>query len=87
MKNFLKSAVLSLAGRPSRLCACDSTTNRYVDPGLEGDARTTSRARGSSPNGSGAPLAEGSFVYIELTRKDQLFTDVPESGQRPARAN
>ena len=32
---------------------------------------TTSPARGSSPNG--APLAEGSYVYIEFIRKDQKY--------------
>lgn len=34
---------------------------------------TTSPARGSSPNGTARPSAEGSYVYIEFIRKDQKY--------------
>ena len=70
MKKFLKFAVLSLAA--ITMCACDDDKS-YVDPGLEVTPHNLS-GTWQLAEWQGAPLAEGSFVYIELTRKDQLFS-------------
>lgn len=70
MKNFLKSTVLSLA--VLCLCACDDDKS-YEDPGLEVTPHNIA-GTWQLAEWNGAPLAEGSFVYIEFTRKDKLFT-------------
>ncbi len=70
MKKFLKFAVLSLAA--ITMCACDDDES-YVDPGLEVTPHNLS-GTWQLAEWQGAPLAEGSFVYIELTRKVQLFS-------------
>ena len=70
MKNFLKIAVLALAVATMSACEDDKT---YADPGLEVTPHNLS-GTWQLAEWQGAPLAEGTFVYIELTRKDQLFS-------------
>lgn len=70
MKRFLKLTLLAAAA----LClgACDEDKT-YEDPGLEVTPHNISGAW-QLAEWNGTTLAEGTYIYIEFTRKDQLFT-------------
>ena len=70
MKKLLKLTLLAAAA----LClgACDEDKT-YEDPGLEVTPHNIS-GTWQLAEWNGTTLAEGSYVYIEFTRKDQLFT-------------
>lgn len=69
MKRFLTFAVLSLAA--VALWSCDDETTN-ADPEFKPSAHTIS-GTWELAVWRGAPLAEGSYVYIEFIRKDRLF--------------
>lgn len=69
MKRFLKFALLSLF--VVALGACDDDKS-YVDPGLEVTPHNLSGTWQLS-EWNGQPLAQNSYVYLELIRKDRLY--------------
>lgn len=64
---FAACALLVLAGG-----ACNDDKS-YADPGLEVTPHNLAGVWQLTESTSG-PLAQGSYVYIEFTRRDQLFT-------------
>lgn len=70
MKNLLKFAALLFAA--AILWACEDDKEQ-VAPGLEVTANNIA-GTWQLAAWKGAPLAEGSYVYIEFVRKDRTFT-------------
>lgn len=69
MKRFLRFAALSLA--VVGLWACDDDKS-YADPGMEVTAHSIA-GTWQLTEWQNAPLAEGSYVYIEFIRRDRKF--------------
>lgn len=69
MKRIFKLVALTLF--VAAFAACDDDKS-YPDPGLEVSANNLA-GTWQLAEWNGAPLAEGSYVYLELIRKDRLF--------------
>lgn len=70
MKKLLRFAILSLA--VTAFCSCSDKID-YSDTGLDVNPNNLAGVwHLASWNGS--PMAEGTFVYIEFTRKDKEYT-------------
>ena len=70
MKNLLKFSFLLILA--ATFAGCDDDKS-YEDPGLEVSLYNIS-GTWQLAEWNGTTLAEGTYIYIEFTRKDQLFT-------------